>query len=181
MAATKYTYSISTDFPNHKVGTDRLLQEINFSAIITAVDYINTSGDDCDVWFKAALSSGDKTILDGLVAVHSGEHLPGTFPVELFDGDNHPLLVQQDGSYYRLGQFSKVQNSEGTTVNPATQETLALIKDTDGIKKITDPLPFAIDNYNLLGGILKELQRMRVLMEHLTDEKVHEHDLETRD
>ena len=76
MSATKYSYSISSDFPNHKVASDRLLAEIKASAIVTAVDYINTSGDDCDVWFKDALSVGDKTILDGLVAVHSGEPLP---------------------------------------------------------------------------------------------------------
>jgi hypothetical protein len=38
-----------------------------------------------------------------------------------------------------------------------------------------------LDSTMLLEGILKELQRMRVLLEHLTDEKVHEHDLETRD
>lgn len=76
MAATKYTYSISTDFPNHVVATDRLLVEVRASAIVTAVDYINTSGDDCDIWFKADLSSGDKTLLDGIVAAHSGEPMP---------------------------------------------------------------------------------------------------------
>lgn len=78
MAATKYTYSISTDFPNHAVATDRLLSEVRASAIVTAVDYINTSGDDCDIWFKDALSAGDETVLDGIVAAHSGEPLPST-------------------------------------------------------------------------------------------------------
>jgi hypothetical protein len=34
-----------------------------------------------------------------------------------------------------------VYNTSGSAINPATQETLALIKDTDGIKKITDALP----------------------------------------
>lgn len=59
----------------------------------------------------------------------------------LYDGDGHPILVQQDGIYYRIAQYSKVQNSAGTTVNPATEDTLALIKNTDGVKKITDALP----------------------------------------
>src|SRR5574338_92962 len=76
MPATKYTYSISTDFPNQIVATDRLSVEIDNSAIVTALDYINTSGDDCDIWFKDALSGGDQTILDGLVAAHTGEPLP---------------------------------------------------------------------------------------------------------
>lgn len=76
MSATKYSYSIQGAFPNHKVASDRLLSEIRVSAIVTAADYINTSGDDCDVWFKDSLSGGDEIVLGGLVAVHSGESLP---------------------------------------------------------------------------------------------------------
>lgn len=84
MANQKYTYSIQDDFPNHLVATDRLLQEIAASAIVTALDRIDTAGDDCDVWFKVALSGGDETILDGLVAVHTGASLaPDPTPVEV--------------------------------------------------------------------------------------------------
>jgi hypothetical protein len=83
---TKYTYSISTDFPHHVVDPSRLTQEVRESAIAAALDYINTSGDDCDIWFKAALSSGDEDILDGLVAVHSGEALPDVEPPKTSDG-----------------------------------------------------------------------------------------------
>jgi hypothetical protein len=75
MAATKYTYSISTDFTGLEASspnTTALGAEIQTSAIVTALDYINTSGDDCDVWFKAALSSGDEDILDALIAAHTG-------------------------------------------------------------------------------------------------------------
>ncbi len=75
MAATKYTYSISVDFPNHIVSPGRFLQEIEASAIVTAADCINTNDDDCDVWFVDVLSPGDEAILDGLVAVHSGDPL----------------------------------------------------------------------------------------------------------
>ena len=75
MPSTKYTYSIVGDFPNAKVAPDRLAQEIRASAIITAFDYVGTSGDDADVWFKAALSLEDVGILDSLVASHSGEAL----------------------------------------------------------------------------------------------------------
>ncbi len=76
MAATKYTYSISSDFPNQKEDTDRLTQEIADSAIVTALDYIDTAGDDCDIWFVDALSGGDQTTLDTIVANHSGDPLP---------------------------------------------------------------------------------------------------------
>ena len=61
--------------------------------------------------------------------------------------------------------------------------------DDDGIKRLAvqalitaDPeSPKLLDNAMALEGIFKELQRIRVLLEHLTDEKVHEHDLETGD
>jgi len=76
MAATKYTYSISGDFPNEKVDDDKLQIQIGDSAIATAISYIITHGDDCDIWFADALSSGDETILDGLVAAHDGEPIP---------------------------------------------------------------------------------------------------------
>jgi len=107
MAATKYTYSISQDFPNHKEDSARLTREIQQSSIATALDYINTSGDDCDIWFKDALSAGDKTTLDGIVATHSGEPLPATAsPVTIagarFDSDGKQVIVPTpapSGSY----------------------------------------------------------------------------------
>jgi len=73
MAATKYTYSISGDFPNAKVATDKLSDQIEASSIATALDCINTHGDDCDIWFEDALSGADQTTLDGVVAAHDGE------------------------------------------------------------------------------------------------------------
>lgn len=76
MPATKYTYSISADFPAQKVDPSRLTSEVQGSSIVTALDHVDTSGDDCDVWFKEVLSAGDETTLDGLVAVHSGAPLP---------------------------------------------------------------------------------------------------------
>ena len=75
MASTKYAYSIQSDFPEHKVCSDCLTTEIGKSAIITALDYIHTASDDCNIWFKGALSEGDETILDGVVAAHDGESL----------------------------------------------------------------------------------------------------------
>lgn len=88
--STKYPYSIQSDFPNHKVNLGRLGQEIRASAIVVALDYINTSGDDCDCWFKWSISSGDKAILDGLVAAHSGEPLVSDAPVS---SDGKPIVL----------------------------------------------------------------------------------------
>lgn len=69
-------YSIQNAFPNHKENTDRLTLEIRASAITVALDYITTAGDDCTIYFKADLSTDNVTILDSVVAAHSGEPLP---------------------------------------------------------------------------------------------------------
>jgi hypothetical protein len=101
----------------------------------------------------------------------------------LYDAEGHPVGVVLDGALYRLQVEAKLATGHGL----ATEATLAAIRDTDGIKKITDPIalsgdsPKLLDNAMALEDIRKELQRIRVLMEHLTDERVHEHDLETRD
>lgn len=75
--STSYAYSIQNDFSNHVVATDRLIKEIQASSISIALDHIGTVGDECSILFKDVLSTGDKTTLDGLVAVHTGELLPG--------------------------------------------------------------------------------------------------------
>ena len=70
------SYSIQTAFPNHNVSLDRLKQEIEQSAITTALADISTSGDTCAVTFKADLSPGEQLLLDDIVAAHSGLPLP---------------------------------------------------------------------------------------------------------
>ena len=78
MALTEYVYSVSTDFPNSKVNTDKLTYQIDASSIVTALDRIDVIGDACNIWFKDALSSGDETTLDGIVAAHDGNPLVTT-------------------------------------------------------------------------------------------------------
>lgn len=73
---TKYTYDISTDFPNGTVAPDVLTDQINESSISSStLDYINlriTGVNNCDIWFDGALSGADVTTLDGIVAAHTG-------------------------------------------------------------------------------------------------------------
>lgn len=76
MAATSYTYSIQTDFPRSVIASDRLSDEIRKSAIVTALDRVDTNGDSCLVWFKGELSTDDQTILSGIIGAHSGEPYP---------------------------------------------------------------------------------------------------------
>jgi hypothetical protein len=78
MSLTKYTYSITGDFPNDAVAIEKLVVEIDDSSITTALDHVETAGDVCDIWFDDALSGGDETTLDGLVAAHDGVSPVGT-------------------------------------------------------------------------------------------------------
>lgn len=66
--------------------------------------------------------------------------------VLLYDSAGNPLVFTNDGGTYRVPTLAKVQNSGGSQVNPATEDTLLSIKSTDGIKKITDPLPAGTNN-----------------------------------
>lgn len=71
--------------------------------------------------------------------------------IALADSDGNLVGVVLDGSVYRVQMVAKVARaSDGAYVNPATQETLIAIKDTDGIKKIVDALPTGT---NTLGKI----------------------------
>ena len=72
MAQTKYTYSIATDTANAKLANSKLKSEVQASAIVTAIDYINSLGDVLDIYMKDVLSAGDETVLDGVVAAHDG-------------------------------------------------------------------------------------------------------------
>jgi len=92
MAKTSYAYSIQSDFPNRKVDSSRLWQEIQNSVITVALDGISVSGDNCEVTFKADVPASEKTVLDGLIAAHSGEPLPQP----AFDADGTPIMVLKD-------------------------------------------------------------------------------------
>ena len=128
MVATKYVYSIATDFPNHLVNGARLISEISGSAITVAPDHVDTDGDVCDIWMKAALSEGDETLLDGLVAAHSGAPLPnpqvfyglssgayspdpaGDWP-EIPADDEYAVMLDRSGNTTIRGQVLTDENS----------------------------------------------------------------------
>lgn len=73
----------------------------------------------------------------------------------IYDASGNPVSIISDGGVYRISGIIKVLDAGGSQVNPATEDTLSAadtklgtidgvldaIKDTDGIKKITDPLP----------------------------------------
>jgi len=65
------TYTLA-DFPDSQLNADNLADEIRASAIVTALDYVSTSGSTVYIVFKATLSAGDKTILDGDTTAPAG-------------------------------------------------------------------------------------------------------------
>ena len=105
MAETTYTYSITNDTANGVATTQSLVTEVQASAIVTALDRIDTAGDDLNVVFKDALSAGDKTILDGLVSSHQGEPVPATTK-QVTVGSQPPFAAKQLSNGKKL--FSRV-------------------------------------------------------------------------
>lgn len=68
-----YTYSIANDTAIGLVHSGRLhIAEIATSAIAEPITGIHTEGDVLDIEFPNALSAGDKTVLDGIIAAHDG-------------------------------------------------------------------------------------------------------------
>jgi hypothetical protein len=65
-----YDYTISP------FSADSLALSIQQSAIVTAFDHITALGSAVSIFFKASISDGDKTILDAIVAAHTGAPLP---------------------------------------------------------------------------------------------------------
>jgi len=73
MADTKYTYSVATDTAQGVVDLGALEHEIQDSDISSAAYlFVSNTEDVLDIWFDGALSAGDETTLDGVVAAHLG-------------------------------------------------------------------------------------------------------------
>jgi hypothetical protein len=88
MPETTYNYSVSDDFPNGSVNVDRLDSDID-SSIAVSLLYINVTADDCAITFVDALSSGQETTLDAIVAAHSGQALA----TQNIDAKGNPVVA----------------------------------------------------------------------------------------
>lgn len=83
---TSKTYSITGDFPNQKVDLTALSQEIRASSISVALDYVSSAANDVDVFFKAEIDAGNETLLDVLIAAHTGDPIPDSPTKVILDG-----------------------------------------------------------------------------------------------
>jgi hypothetical protein len=96
-----YNFSIATHFPNGKVSTDRLSQEIAADATVTiALSHINTDGDICNIWFKDTLPTESYNALLSIIASHSGEPLPSQVAsvkiAEIEEGVQQPVSLSAE-------------------------------------------------------------------------------------
>jgi len=132
MASKDYEFDISTDCPDGKVNPSKLQATIEESAIVTALDYtlgpLNTEGGSSSegvqvggtltVWFKDTLSSGDETILNGLVANAPNTPNVPVNSVRLVtqtNGDVAPVLTDPD---HRL--IAAMESAAGAEATKAT-------------------------------------------------------------
>jgi hypothetical protein len=135
MATVKYTYLI-IDFLNDICFAGGLGQEIEASSITTALSYINTSPNVCDIYFESTLTGPEVTTLDGLVAAHDG--VEPIVPPGLvlspdgsgsFDWDNITVI---SGAVHYLDMMEFIENIYGdlTTLSgvvDAVEETFTTI------------------------------------------------------
>lgn len=110
--ATEFTYSIADDTANGALDSRRLHNEIAASAIVTALDRVDTSGDVISVYFKASLSSTDEDILDGLVEDHTGEPY-----VE------HDIVKTEPFADKKVGEKRLFQRTTGVSQSCAAEST----------------------------------------------------------
>jgi hypothetical protein len=87
------------DYTKTPVSLDRLTQEIQQSAIVTALDHMTLLGSALSIFFKADLSGGDQTILDSLVSAHNGNPLPQNNIQNVAVQSQPPLFVQSQPPY----------------------------------------------------------------------------------
>jgi hypothetical protein len=161
MAETKYTYSISADFPSG-LSSSRLKNEIAESAITIALERIDTVGDSADIVFKNSLPAGDKTILDsdetgpcgGLIGNHSGEPLPNPT-------DEEGIPYVREKSWKTQGTGAQLVAAEPRQGSETIQATHVLTDPTtwfEESERVTDEVASSSD-----GGTTWDLDNQNVI------------------
>jgi hypothetical protein len=137
MAETTYTYTVATDFPGGALNTGKLMEEIRASSIVTAIERID-GGASAKIVFKDALSTGDRTTLDGdttgpaggLIAAHDNTPYPIDEPAKTADNVLYVIQQPQDIGFELCDRDFKVTTCkmaqanavEDKKINPVTFE-----------------------------------------------------------
>jgi len=114
MASIKYTYSIANDTANGAVNGTSLVEEIQASAIMIALDNIDAKGDVLDVWFKDALSISDETALSTLIGAHTGA--PPASPPMTDEGVSYVTLLPGKSGRVMLIEGVQFDANAGDTI-----------------------------------------------------------------
>lgn len=85
------TYSVSEDTASAAVDPAHLHREVIAAALGQSIEHVDVAGDVLDIAFADALSGGDRTTLDGVVAAHTG--VPEMRPSR---------VIATDGKVYEL-------------------------------------------------------------------------------
>jgi len=122
--ARSYKYSIRNDTANGAVNLDKLTLEIRNSNIVIALDHIDVSGDDVEMWFKADLDQSDVSVLNSIVAMHDGQPLPGSENADVNIAKVSVVLPSQEKGFkdlsghnvYRVGPLMYVASAGKASV-----------------------------------------------------------------
>ena len=144
MAETTYSY-VAADFAGSKLNPTNLAAEIRASAIVTALDRIDTAGGvssqgviigptGVDIVLKDALSAGDKTLLDGdtagpaggLIAASDNGPSPSDLQEVAIEGGNTQIGMQAIQVLNTPDIFSDLVKSWQITAAALTTEILDL-------------------------------------------------------
>ena len=95
---TKVEYQLS-EFPNDAFDLGALLYEIQHSAIEVAVDLAaglgGAANGGCSINFNSILDSSNRTLLDAVIAAHTGDPIPTTEQQATYDEDGRLITATQ--------------------------------------------------------------------------------------
>jgi hypothetical protein len=128
-------FSIAADTLNAAVDTPKLTTEITASAIVPALDAINTDSDVLEILFTGVLSAPEETILIALVGAHDGIPVPvikAPTDVNIMDKDSDTAGIKVTTKYAPDGFYQRLHEIEFTTatVDGAIHDKNAANQDT---------------------------------------------------
>lgn len=127
---TTYNYTISIETLNGKVNLSALQEEIQESSITIALDVIDKVGDSLDITFKASISAGEETTLDGIVAAHDGE-----------------LLLEQEADEVRILEEEPGQRTGGHYLGLGLKHEVPAGVDTQSSTTYSYPIPIGLIDF----------------------------------
>jgi len=160
-----YQYNLS-QFKKNRVSVDRLTKEINESSITIELNYINTDYIKVDMYFFSGLTTSDVTILDTIVANHSGDPLPEEPKIVRTEVLTEHLKYVESGDVTQ-GLFAAesividVPSGETTVIRDISWKFIVSIKSgTLGVSEsmIGDELEIQVSPNTIVGALMYDIR-----------------------